>query len=371
MTSCSNKENFGAKEITLHDEPYPATFVKEKEVIVEALTKRSIPHFARVDDKNHIYIKFRNGDGNHEIWKYNASCELLKKFMFKYGQGPQEAIKPIILGGTPDRIVIYDITYRRLLFWNSIVDNCVMEKRSLITHEFPSNGFGYSPKHRCALIWEEIDPPPGVKTKINVYLKNVNKESAGERKLHELEYTFFNRDVNGNFNYWPSRPFHCIMLKDFVFLVNLKDYVLYKYDLMGTLLKKVKVGFHHKRFSAHQLKEWERSYEVKKSDLHFPGELWPACWLISLDSGFIVGRREDYSSSNKNWICADYYDISLQYMGKIKMPWFERWNDPFYCQTNADLKILGKDKYLYLIEEDEEGNGDYVLRRWRFTREKR
>jgi hypothetical protein len=371
LSSCSKNNDIDFEEITLHNNPFPATFVKEKEIKVEAITK-GYPHFARINDNDHVFIKFRNGDGDHEIWKYNTSLECQKKFIIKYGQGPSEAMKPLILGGTPNEIVMYDISYRRILYWDSNFDNCVMKKRSLINHGFAYNGFGYSPEYDCALIWEEIDSPSSNKTRVNVYLKSIKKEKTTDRKLYEFEYLYFNRDVNGGWNFWPSRPFHCILLKDFVFLINLKEYVINKYDLMGRLLKRVKVSFQKKKFSSRQLKEWEKGFGVKKAHMNFPGELWPACWLLPIDKGFVVGRREDYKPSNKYCIPADYYDISLRYLGQINLPSFDkRWKDPFYGQTYADIRALGKGRRLYIITEDEGGNGDYILSRWILKHEER
>ena len=373
LSSCSknnNIDNIDVEEISLHNNPFPATFVKEKEIKIEALTK-GYPHFARVNGDDHVFIKFRNGDGDHEIWKYNSSTEFQKKFIIKYGQGPKEAMRPIILGGTPNEILMYDLSYRRLLFWDSNFENCVMEKRALITHGFKYSGFGYSPKFGRVLIWEWIDGLPNEMQKVNVYLKHIDKRKGdSDQKIFKYEYIAW-KIIDGNLHFWPSLWFHCIMLKDFVFLVNVKEYVLYKYDLMGTLLKKVKVKFEHKKFSKYQLKEWKESFREKGPNLHFPDELFPACWLLPIDKGFIVGRREDYKSSNKEWVTADYFDMSLRYLGKVSVPSFLRWNNPFYCQTSADIRALGKDKRLYIITEDEVGNGDYILSRWILKYEER
>jgi len=374
LNSCS-KDNFtvAAEEITLHNERFPVSFVKETKVTVEALTK-GYPHFVRIQGEDHLFIKFRNGENNHEIWRYNReTLEFQKKFIVNRGQGPGEAMKAHILGGTTDKIVMYDSSCRRLIFWDSNFKNYIMKKHALITHLFPPiSSYGYSPKSGYALIWEIVDESPNVKMKHNVYLKKIDQEKDGpdERKIYVSEFSAWRQDSSGELQLWPSARFHAVMLNDLVFLANLQAYEIYTYNLTGELLKKVKIKFQHKNFSNGQLDEWKKSFGVKSPDIHFPDELYPACWLIPLGKGFVVGRREDYLSSEQEWIPADYFDMSLRYLGKIKLPWFKSWNHPFYCQTNADLFTLGKNEYLYIVKEAADESDNFVLSRWRMRDEK-
>jgi hypothetical protein len=364
LSFCNKKENLEVTEINIHDNSYQVSVVKEKEVRVDVITKFT-PDFAKIDDPEHILIMFKNGQGNWEIYKYDIALQFQNSFTIKSGQGPKEAINPLVLGGTTEEIVIYDIGYRRLSFWNSTFDNCLIEKRTLISNNLGLSGFGYSPKSGYILIWEDIFYRPGKKNRIKVYLKDAKKKGTSGLTLHELEYTYLKADSNSKLQFWPSYPFHAILLKDFVFLVNLREYLVYKYDLEGNLLIKVKVKFPHKEFSSTQLKEWKKSFGFKtKANMHFPGELWPACWLLPFDKGFVVGRRENYKASKEEWITADYFEMSCRYLGKIKLPWFRRWNHPLLAQNAVDYFIFVKDGKMFMIHEEEGESEAYLLSKW-------
>ena len=141
-------------------------------------------------------------------------------------------------------------------------------------------------------------------------------------------------------------------------------------DIEGNVLTVKKIRFKTKSFPTSLREKWiEKFYRGPKriKDFDYPGKLWPACWIIDIGGGIAVGRCEDYDPENKGPITADFYDVNLNYLGKIGIPYFFAWNHPATGQASVNYFLFYKDGKLYsTVERDEE---NWIIR-WRVENEK-
>lgn len=361
LNFCTN-DNKPLEVVKLHNRSYPLELEKEKEVILDVLPMNSIPHFTRMDDAS-LHMKYINRDRKFVIMRYDSSLKLEKTFFVSYGEGPCEAIYPIIFNNEKD-ILMLDIFGKRLLLWDYNFENCTMEKKDLAPRLGGNNGIWYSPRHDLLLLWEKIKK--GAKIKYRVYLKKLCAKTPNQRLLYEIEYIYRTQGGNGLKKVLISQPIHCILFQDNVYLLDVRDYILYKYGLDGELQKSVKIEFTPRSFTTSKLREWQKNSGTKTTKLRYPQQLWPACWILAIGKGLAVGRREDYQFRETGWITADYFDLNLKYQGKIKLPAFKWWNDPELCENQLELRTFYKDGFLYLIETREtETDEDFVLGKWR------
>lgn len=82
----------------------------------------------------------------------------------------------------------------------------------------------------------------------------------------------------------------------------------------------------------------------------------------TLGKGFAVGRRKSNMPSTAKWITADFFDLDLQYLGKVRIPAFFYWDQPFLCNRAVDAVARFFDDALFILrkkdEDDEEDKPD-------------
>lgn len=356
LNFCSkNNQELPLEIIRPHNRLYPIVFSKGKDVELDIISKEN-GMFESIDISSYLYIGFYNSNKDKEIWQLTDDLEVKENYIIKRGQGPGEALNLMIFGGNIQEILGYDLTYKRLLYWNKDFNKCRMKKETLFFNEIHFHSYAYSPVIGSLMVLEEKAHPGNInKADLVLSFKKVN-DKGRSFDIHHVECKVKEVQSEGRTHRWHSRPLHAILIKDHLFVVNLEEYIIYKYNLSGKLLRNVRIVFSKKSFSGPQLKEWlEASIKDKKQHLyyHFPGALWPACWLLPFGDGFAVGRRDDYNPSDSGWINCDYFDLNMQYLGMIRIPAFKEWNHPFFCQSALTFKVLSKQKSLYFITMNE------------------
>ncbi len=156
------------------------------------------------------------------------------------------------------------------------------------------------------------------------------------------------------------------LIDNFTFIINLKDYTIFKYDLKGRLVKSIKVRFNGQNYSKSQITKFKAAWGENKPQnrvIMYPGELWPACWMLRIGKGFAVARRKDYRPSGEQWIKADYFDLDLNFLGKISLPAFTNWNHPNYSWMYKSSDVFYNGEKLFIIRQDED-NEECILEEW-------
>lgn len=373
LISCSKDDPVPVQDITPNETPYPVSFVKENQVDLAIISTDSAMIY-KIDDSQHIFVGFINADKDREIWKLDLSLQIKDKYIIKKGQGPNEAINPFIFGGDTREIFCYDFAYKRLMFWTPGFTHCNMEKRRLWYGEFAWHSFSYYPR-KSLLLYLKTNPDNDLrKTLLSLTIMNIKNKQEKDIILYRQKIKYTERDANGQLYFWHAKPIHATWFKDHIYILDLQQYLISKYSATGILKKKVRVAFKSRSFSETQLQKWinETTKSKQRSQYRkYPQGLWPACWLLPLGNGIAVGRRENYEPANPQWIMADYFDLNLQYLGKIKIPLYHKnWNHPYFSQGSLDGYSLVKGNRFFFINEDEDKETN-VLNVWQWQDEKR
>lgn len=290
----------------------------------------------------------------------NDNLNLQDKYAVKIGQGPGEALNLLILTGDKQEIIGYDLMYQRMMFWDINFSNCRMIKKRFWNNEFAHHSIAYNSKTDELMSLEEKDADRDyMKKTLLLTLKKVKGSTKRELIIFKLDIGKVMEARSGQIHLWYARPIHARLHKEYIYILNIKDYIIYKYNLDGKLLDHVKVNFTQQSFSDDQLNRFHNSwYRNNKNKvynfLHFPDRLWPACWLLPLGNGLLVGRRNDYQISDDEWIECDYFDLNLKYLGKVNIPTFSKWNNPFFCQNTVENKLFSRGDTIYIIENNDD-----------------
>lgn len=352
-----DKENANSKTIHLTNSVYQLNYKKIREIKLESLLGVI---FANISSERCIYTAFAAPDKNYGIRKYDLNLKEIEEFEIPYGQGPDECLSMIILGGNEEKILIFDNSAQKYYLYNGdFSSRSKIESRLL--GSFVNHGYNYFPSIKTAVVafWEKTAHS---RADYDVYTLKVAGKKIENRVIFKGHFEGFKR--NGLLNW--GEPYDFKVIGDYIYLLELDKYRFLKMDLTGKIIQTVSVkNWPHKRFSRRQLEKWVQEAGFDRR-LTFPEKLWPACWMIRIKDGFAVGRRENYDTMKEgDWIDADYFDLDLDYRGKIKVPWVNRWRDPRLGQEAVESKFFFRRNHLFIIETREAGDDeDYFLIKW-------
>lgn len=353
----------------MHDKPFALTLTKQKEKKIDTIYLTS---FVQLEDLNHLMISYFDKQANmHEFIRMDSYLKIEGKFVLAKGQGPNEIGKEYFVGGTGDEIFIYDGVNRRVMFCDHEFKNCESTRKALHKEDY-IGGFGYSPDTGYFLMAEQFVPTPPKKSFAGFFLRDVKKGHGAEPFFHRIEYKKIERDLNGKVMVLVGAPLDALLIGNFVFIINLKDYTIFKYDLKSRLIKSIKVRFNDQNYSKSQMDEFKAAWGENTPQMRiimYPRELWPACWMLRLGKGFAVARRKDYWPSSEQWIKADYFDLDLNYLGKIRLPSFSYWNHPNYSWMAKSRDVFYNGEKLFVLRQDEERE-ECILEEWSLNYDK-
>ncbi len=364
--NCSSRgeKKRASRSIQIKNTPYPLKLVKEKERILDGDIAGQ-PLFAKLKTPNAVFVEYQSKEKNAILVRYNLDLELVDQQTLRYGEGPNECLIPVILGGDENNIIVFDnmkkkyFSFDRNFKCKNQFSESIFTAPSWIPH-----GVNYSQQRKAFLVclarlipsktsfaWEYslcLNQIAGTKLKSNVLFK-----TTGPNRYQPRKQDMF------------AHPFHFGLIDNSVFILDVASYRLLKMDLDGKIIMNVKVtNIPKKDFSTQQRGEWIEQMGMNKKNFTFPPALWPACWVMELGKGIAVGRRYDYSQEKRRYIEADYFDKELNFLGKINVPWFPQWNVP--GQFNSDVFFQNIGRNVFIIEYREtETDEEYWLTRWR------
>lgn len=351
LTSCNSNHLPEPPEIKVGDDFFPLSVKKERE---KRLDVEGRPLFTWIEDVRHIMLYYFNKrNDSYEFIRLDPELNESGKYALKKGQGPRELLKVYFVGGTLKEIFIYDGLGRRLMFCDKEFKNCKLTGKTLHSLEF-IGGFGYSQNSGYLLLADEIVQNPSGNATARFYLRDIKNGTGQEPPFHQINYKCVERDANGNSIFWTGRPHHARLIDDFAFIINLKSYTLYKYNLNGRLIKSIKIHFSGKTFSKSQndkIMAARGENNPFMAGTRYPGELWPACWILQVGKGLAVGRREDYKPNSDKWITADFFDLELNFLGKVRLPAFKNCNHPLFSTRSIDRLVATRGEKMWILKE--------------------
>lgn len=341
-----------SKEITEKSLPI---LKRERDYRLDVISKDG-PLFGKIDDKENLYVYYlKNQDGRCEILKLSTDLELREKFFIDNGVGPGEARNPRIYGGGKGFIIVWDAPAQKYIKFDTNFKLLDEIKLTENPGTFLYSGARYVPEHNFVLdgFLQFITFPS--KSFIHIYtLGFTDDKKIRKTRLFESPQKFFNHKNN---KYIIARPIHFGYYFGYIYILDKRVYRLIKMDIQGNILKDLKIPFESKSFSKAERIKWIKkcfpndNLAANKFDL--PEELYPACWLMQVGEGIAVGRCDSYDPDTKKPVTADYFDVNLNFLGKLTLPYFYLWNHPSTGQSTADINFYSKDGKLYFFETDD------------------
>ncbi len=363
LSSCKkDKEHINLKSISITDKAYQINYKKLKEVKIESISK-GFPTLKGIASKEYLYLSFTNKKGDYEIWKYDLDLSIIDKFKIKYGQGPDECISPIIIGGTEAEIMVYDGRTKRYYIYDQDF-RARINIESRLWGNTMYYGYNYKPEKKIAVLalWKPENNI--INIDFHIYIRRINNKKFKDEIVYRGNLEMFNKKNM----YIVGEPYHFKIIGNYLYLLKLDEYRLIKMDLAGQVVKTIKVNnLPDKKFSRKELTEWIKELSIlNPEEFTYPEKLWPACWLIEILDGIAVGRRENYNPKKaSDWLKADYFDLNLNFRGRIKLPWFYFWNEPKAGQEYSESILKFINKRLFLIERREiEDDEEFYLTSW-------
>ena len=336
--------------------------VKEKTSSKVQGVFKGVPLIANIYTDNFVYIMIEDRKGSDEIRKFDSDFLLIDKYVIEYGQGPNECLSPLPMGGYPGNILIYDEIVKKYYFYNADFSaRKTLDSRGL-GHTIPY-GSRFSEKQNVLVtaFWE---PLTFSHASIAIYARRLVGNKFTDKKIYNSKLiVFITKEL-----FLVGQPFHFKLIDNFIYLLKSDEYNLIKMDLDGNIVKQITIkNFARKTFSRQETAGWIKEVGgMNPAEFTFPSELWPACWIFELPNGFAVGRRNDYKPDKGEWIECDYFNKDLDYLGKIKVPWFRRWNNPIDGQRYLDyMSFLNDGKFYFVEYKETETDEEYYLTRWR------
>lgn len=359
-SSCKPDRKYLYSEIEIDDSiHYPLKLIKEKEIRIDT-DKKKIPVIRKIKSRNSVFISIENKKRDIEFLRYDTDLVLKGKKTIPFGQGPNERLLPTVVGGDEDNLIIFDIMSKKYhIYDGDLKCKSTLEAKTLGANWIP-HGANFSEKKNTFLTCLAEVTKPGV-FEYRLYLRKREGNTLKDTEIFKIQNNVYSE--KGLFT--VAHPVHFSLIDNSVFILNPKEYRLIKMDLEGNVLREIKVvKLPVIRFTPKERGEWTEQAGRERMQFTFPEYLWHACWILELGDGIAVGRRENYKPDTMKWIGADYFDNELNYLGKVKVPWFPNWNYP--DQVNSDIFFYSKGDKLFSIEVREtEADEEYWLTRWK------
>lgn len=340
----------------------PLALTVEKEYRFDVLCSEA--RLAGTDDPNSLYVSFFGSQQDDcRVYRLNADLEIRGNYTIKRGQGPGEARNPHIYGGDEKSVMVYAPPDFKFIEFDR--DFKPLNQSRVRDYGVPLfSGAKYFREERLVIDGYHYPYRDFYKDFISLYaIKLREKDFAEVKKIFET-YTFRVRKDSKNI-IWAF-PIHFTYFKGYIYLLDKEEYRLKKMDLDGQVKIEKKIAFKSREVDKETRKRWiEAEFPNDPQTLRnydYPDEIWPVSWLLPLGNGIAVARCDSYDPDIKPGpITADYFDLDLNLLGQVQLPYFPNWNSPSYGHSLVDKTLLYRDGKLYMLKED---NEDWLLIRY-------
>ena len=359
LIHCNQNKSRDIEEVILNpkNDFVNVEFKKEKSVLFTKISYgRLFIYNDRLNGKADIYVYGYDSGRKQKLVtkKYDNNLNLISTKAFPFGQGPGDVGTGTTFCQVGDYIYGPDSVIRRVNIFDKNFNYLKFEK---VIAPYNSTAFSKDGNYFFGFDIKEV--PEGY---THYFVRSTFPGLKKKRIFCVGTFWIWNEHKKYILGSHPLVSF--FLKKERIYFLNPSEYMIVLFDMNGNKLKQVRLNVSKRKVPKEKKKEWlfEQlgNYGVKKCDL--ANEIQPASWAIPLEKGFVVIRRNDYSTVCRGMVEADYFDYELNLMGKTGVPCFYR-----IFQIKSSLMpdtYHYQDGYLYLIYENEEAE-EFYLEKWK------
>jgi len=305
-------------------------------------------------DKIYVYGDSAiRGKKSFIIKMYNNKLEYISQKLFHKGQGPGDVGLTNVVTPTEENIFICENSNLRV----SIYENDFKYIKSVKFYRNSTYPFELIENGRFFVGSKLVYP----KNRLDAYSFNiVSFPKIRAKELYQTE-PYYPRDEKRRFLLGEYTEFFYFYKNKDIYLLLMKKYQILKYDLSGKKIDDLTLKVRDIVTPKDKEKQFleEQGFRNRSNSFGFSKTVTPTSVIVPLNKGFIVIRREDYSTECNGLVDGDYFSYQLTFVGKVKVPCFF----DIYKITGGMPTISNKydNNYLYLVNEVEE---DCFLEKW-------
>lgn len=350
--SCG-KEKTEIQEITENRSDAKVTFNLEREIELPNI------YFACMDLRgDNLLIDGYDIQNKNACLIYDLNLNLIKSFSIPWGQGPGEISDAGNLFINENLIYAIDNQNLRISIFDFNENMKVIKINRLKDYIFLpcfSENFNY-------IAFSKMEWIKNQKVRCPIYCA---KFPSWENTCKFDEVISKNRlDINNRITLGVNSFVDYFFKNNYLYTLDMTRYILTKTEINTRKAKKKRVNFKPVKINV-SVSEKERIIKMLMGRIAYLSRctlsenLVPTSWMIPLGKGFAVIRRHNYEQDKEGEVEADYFDYDLNMMGKIKMPYFFRYNTFRFAGPGNYKYYTGN--YLYTIEDTDE---NWKLQKW-------
>jgi len=354
--SCG-KEKTEIQEITENRSDAKVTFNLEKEIDLPNIIYASMD---LCGDNLLIYGYDTRDEKTCPINIYDLNLNLKKSYFIPFGQGPGDVSDAIFL--FIDENLLYAIDNQNLRI--SIFDfneNMKLIKinrlKDFIFLPRLSEDFNY-------IAFSKTEWIKNQKIRRPIYCA---KFPSWENKYKFDEIISKNRlDTKNRIILGENSFIDYFFKNNYLYTLDMTRYILTKTEINTRTAIKKRVNFKPIKLNVNvSEKERIRIIKMLRGRRAIPDRyilsknIVPTSWMIPLDKGFAVIRRHNFEQDKDGEVEADYFDYDLNMIGKIKVPYFFRYNS--FRSPGLGYYQYYTSNYLFTIEDTDE---IWKLQKW-------
>jgi hypothetical protein len=363
LICCKNGEKSEIKPDVQEEKTTPVDVLFQKVSSID-LPDLLYPFILATDDELYVYGYSLNKKDT-SFKKFDNQFQLVYEKKFLWGQGPGELGGGTFFSKSGDTFYAFDNVQQRI----SVFDKNLEFERFLTTRQvFQSPLLCADGKSFIAGIYDFVIDKS--RQKAGAEIVAVTFPGMDKKLLHKFPMGLKMEKKNGiMISYMGDyHQFDYFARGENVYILDMKDYILYCFRPDGALIQSVRVDVEKIPVPDSKREEWIKEHygENKRSPakFEFTDYVMPTSWMLPLGKGFAVVRRYGYGRQCNGMVEADYFNYNLEMLGKIKIPCFDRIFDlALFVLPRVTAYSNG---YLYLVIKkiEKDDNDIYILEKW-------
>ena len=309
-----------------------------------------------------VSLKEKN---KHLLYLYDMNLEKVYEKTFPSGLGPGDLLGAPVFISAGEQIYVSDHTQQRVNIFDRNFNFIKFVKCN-----FYASSARFSPDGKYFIYCRWSPGKYGPTSFFSVYLATF--PDLEEKLIHSFpEFHHYLEEKKELF--LGMGGIHYFLRNDKIYLLNKDNYLLTMRNTSGKIEKQVQVAVEKISISKAMEEQWLKEHMIAnpslkglKVKLKFPDYVQPCAWMVPLEKGFVVIRRQGYGVSCQGLVEADYFDYDLNLLGKTEFPCF---NEIYTLRGYFFLRSCAeKDGILYLVNTIEKDNGEFiVLEKWKIS----